>query len=430
MSVQINTLEVENVKRVKAVKVECAGNALTVIGGRNGQGKTSVLDAISFALGGERFRPSNVRREESVADPEIRITLSNGLVVERKGKNSALKVIDPQGNRGGQKLLDSFIHQFALDLPKFLNSSAKEKANTLLQVIGVGEELARLELEEKRIYDERHAFGRIADQKRKFANELPHYDDAPETPVSARELIERQQGILARNGENQRKRQHAEWLERERIEADAALQRLKGELAKAEEHYRNVSDDLAIALKSANELQDESTAEIETSLREIDEINVKVRANLDKAKANEDAEQHDNQYTVLTQKIEQVRAQKAALLNGANLPLPGLTVEQGDLLYNGRQWDCMSGSDQLRVATAIVRKLNPECGFALLDKLEQMDTETLQEFSQWLEHEGLQVIATRVSTGDECSIIIEDGFVMRQQAPERSLQPAYTPGTF
>ena len=70
----------------------------------------------------------------------------------------------------------------------------------------------------------------------------------------------------------------------------------------------------------------------------------------------------------------------------------------------------MSGSDQLRVATAIVRRLNPECGFVLLDKLEQMDTQTLEEFGAWLEQEGLQAIATRVSTGDECSIIIEDGY--------------------
>ena len=70
----------------------------------------------------------------------------------------------------------------------------------------------------------------------------------------------------------------------------------------------------------------------------------------------------------------------------------------------------MSGSDQLRVSTAIIRRLNPECGFVLLDKLEQMDTETLREFGEWLEAEGLQAIATRVSTGDECSVIIEDGY--------------------
>ena len=59
-----------------------------------------------------------------------------------------------------------------------------------------------------------------------------------------------------------------------------------------------------------------------------------------------------------------------------------------------------------RVSTAIVRRLNPDCGFALLDKLEQMDLDTLQEFGQWLEQEGLQAIATQVSTGDECSIIM------------------------
>ena len=77
----------------------------------------------------------------------------------------------------------------------------------------------------------------------------------------------------------------------------------------------------------------------------------------------------------------------------------------------------MSGSDRLKVSTAIVRKLNPECGFVLLDKLEQMDMEVLKEFGEWLEAEGLQAIATRVSTGEECSIIIEDGYVAGQEHP-------------
>jgi len=71
----------------------------------------------------------------------------------------------------------------------------------------------------------------------------------------------------------------------------------------------------------------------------------------------------------------------------------------------------MSSSDQLRVAVAIVRQLRPDCQFVLLDKTEQMDLDTLTNFGQWLEAEGLQVIATRVSMGGECSIIIEDGLV-------------------
>ena len=92
----------------------------------------------------------------------------------------------------------------------------------------------------------------------------------------------------------------------------------------------------------------------------------------------------------------------------------------------------MSGSEQLRVATAIVRRLNPDCGFVLLDKLEQMDVEALGEFGQWLEAEGLQAIATRVSTGDECSVIIEDGYVINEdeQKPAPSSTRSWTPGSF
>ncbi|MCY9764213.1 chromosome segregation protein SMC, partial [Paenibacillus alvei] len=112
-------------------------------------------------------------------------------------------------------------------------------------------------------------------------------------------------------------------------------------------------------------------------------------------------------------------------LTNANLPLPGLSVEDGELIYNGQKWDNMSGADQLQVSTAIVRKLKPDCGFILLDKLEQMDLDTLQEFGQWLEQEGLQAIATRVSTGNECSIIIEDGYVVGQEQPNIVQPPVH-----
>lgn len=43
--ITINELQVENLKRIKAVKLEPSASGLTVIGGKNGQGKTSVLDA-------------------------------------------------------------------------------------------------------------------------------------------------------------------------------------------------------------------------------------------------------------------------------------------------------------------------------------------------------------------------------------------------
>ena len=411
MSVKINTLEFENVKRIKAVQLTPAKNGLTIVGGDNRQGKTSVLDAIAWALGGNKFKPSNPVREGSVVDPHLKITLDNGIVVERSGKNSSLKVIDPMGNKGGQALLDGFVESFALDLPKFMNQSSKEKADTLLNIIGVGEQLYKLEQQEQTLYNRRTEIGRIADQKDKFAKEMPVYTGVPTEPVSVSELIQSQQEIMAHNAENLRRRQQCEHYKSQLEVAETALRQ-------AQERYDAALNNFKLASVDIDKLIDKSTEELEHNIADIEETNKKINANMERRRAEEDAADYKKQYDGLTEEIENVRKEKRDLLKGADLPLEGLTVENGELIYNGQKWDCMSGAEQLIVATSIVRKLNPECGFVLLDKLEQMDGTTLESFGKWLENEGLQAIATRVSKGDECSIIIEDGMSQENKKVE------------
>ena len=437
MSIKINKLEIENVKRVKAVKLEPSKSGLTIVGGNNNQGKTSVLDSIAWALGGASYRPSKAEREGSVTPPHLHIVLSNGLVVERKGKNSDLKVTDPSGQKAGQQLLDSFVEKLALDLPKFMEANDTEKANTLLNIIGVGDRLNELEKQEKELYNERLTVGRIADQKAKFAKEQKYFPEAPKELVSASELIRQQQEILARNGENQKKRDRLSEItfakqrifdEVQRLEEQ--IKSLQEKLSERKRAYEETANDEVTAKKTVLELHDESTEELEKNLAEIEEINRKVRINLDKDKAEDDAREYQTQYETLTNKITEVRKQKTELLSSADLPLPELTVTDGKLLYKGQQWDNMSGSDRLKVATAIVRKLKPDCGFVLMDKLEQMDMITLKEFSEWLEKEDLQVIATRVSTGEECSIIIEDGYAKGSEEKTETKQKEWKEGVF
>lgn len=428
--IKINSLELDDVKRIRAVKLEPSENGLTIIGGKNNQGKTSVLDSIAWALGGDKFRPSGAIREGSAVPPHLKVKLSNGIVVERCGKNSDLKVTDESGNRGGQQLLNAFISTFALDLPKFMEASSKDKAAVLLQIIGVGDKLADYDMQENKLYNRRLEIGRIAEQKAKYAAELPKYEGVPEEPVSASELIRQQQEILARNGENQRKRNKAEQLKAAYTNITNEIEILRSQLSKLESQQQSISDDLKIAEQSAAALFDESTAELENNIRDIESVNIKIRSNLDKEKAEMEAKQYKDEYIALTNMIETVREDRRKLLDNAALPLPGLSVENGELTYNGAKWDCMSGSEQLRVSAAIVRKLNPECGFVLMDKLEQMDIDTLNEFGSWLEAEGLQAIATRVSTGDECSIIIEDGYVKGEHTEAPKAAQTWKAGTF
>ena len=420
-SIRIASLELENVKKVRALSLTPAESGLTTIGGGNRQGKTSVLDAICFALGGERYRPTNLKREGGIADPTIIVTLSNGVVVERKGKNSALRVTDPTGQKGGQKLLDSFVDELALNMPKFLSMTGKEKAAVLLRILGIGDQLAAIEADELKAFEERKTAGRIADQKEKFAAEMQEYHDVPDVPLTAGELVAESQAVMQRNAEKAAARASvaklAEQAEAARQEADRRRTRrdeLARMLADAEKEAAMATDASVRAAQfaaAANVPQapDESLSEIEAKLAEMENINAKVRANMDKAKALADAEEHRIRVSKLTEAVEAARARKAALLDGAAMPLPGLSVENGELTYAGKAWDCMSGAERIRAGVAIVRRLKPECGFVLLDGLEAFDCGELQKLCAWLEAEGLQAIGTRVSTGGECTIIIEDG---------------------
>lgn len=429
MSVKINTFEMENVKKIKAVQLTPTENGLTVIGGKNRQGKTSVLDAIAWTLGGNKFKPSEPHRDGSVSDPHLKVTLSNGITVERSGKSSSLKVIDSKGNKGGQALLDSFIESFALDLPKFMQASAKDKAGTLLRIIGVGDRLYELERKEKELYEQRRTLGQIGEQKAKYAAELEVFPGLPDEPVSASELIAQQQKIMIRNAENERLRQNKLKIQAERDALNEKLEALRSELEKCCEQLRVKMEELEVAGKTVAELKDESTADLEDNIRAIDEMNAKICQNAEKARAEAEAEEYRSRYRQYTEDIEDVRRERMSLLENADLPLKGLSVSEGELTYNGHTWDGMSGAEQLVVATSIVRRLNPECGFVLLDKLEQMDLDTLSEFGRWLEGEGLQAIATRVSVGDECSIIIEDGESKLPGKPEYKGFGAWNGGT-
>lgn len=417
-TVKISALELENIKRIKAVQLTLTPNGLNLIGGNNRQGKTSVLDAICWGLGGDRYKPSQPQREGSEIPPHLRITLSNGLIVERSGKNSALKVIDPNGRKGGQQLLNEFVEQFALDLPAFMAMTDKKKADVLLRIIGIGEQLYQMEQNEQQLYNRRTEIGRIADQKKKYAQEMPLYTDVPKEPVSAAELIAEQQEILARNGQRQ------QW-QRDIQSIDIAIRNVTAEIARTEQTLADLRAQLAAwqekadaAKKSPEELAMESTAELEEQLRAVETVNAKVRANCDREKAELDADDFRRQYDALSEELDAARAARHKLLDGAQMPLDGLSVENGVLIYNGQAWDNMSGADQMIVAASIVRKLNPNCGFVLLDKLEQMDLQTLTAFGKWLEAEGLQAIATRVSTGGECSVLIEDGYSVTPEPPK------------
>jgi hypothetical protein len=315
-------------------------------------------------------------------------------------------VTDKDGSKRGQELLDTLISKIAIDLPKFHNASAAEKAKILLQTLGIEEELAKLDADEKAKCDTRTIVGREADQKAKAAADMPWYEDMPEKKLSVAELISKQQEVLTRNGERAKARASLENNKNLLNHLNREIERLEKELAETHKRF----DETNFLIANAKEISpDEDTSELQRQIEDYESINEKINANAERSRREHEADVLQDQYDALTCEIEDIRKRRLDLLANAEFPISGLAVQDGELMYDGKSWDCMSGSQQLIVDCAIASKLNPNCSFVLLDKLEQLDLDTLTEFGKWLEEQDLQCIATRVSTGDECTLIIEDG---------------------
>jgi hypothetical protein len=362
----------------------------------------------------------------------IKISLDNGITVERKGVNGSLKVTSSTG-RGGQALLNEFVNLFALNLPRFMAATGTDKARMLLDAYpDFGAELQRLNEAVKHLYDQRLALGQIADRKAKYASELPFDSTAPDKPLSGAEMAQRMQDALSHNARNDAMRRDAARAaeqvliaeDRQRMaakrvtELEAALRAAEKDCDAAVEAAARARTSLAAAQASTTQLQDQDTTAVKRELEQIDSLNARVRANESKRNAEAEAEHLRGQYVDLTEEIERVRAQRLQLLASVTMPLDGLSIDEvGELVFAGQRWDCMSGAEQLQVAAAICAAMKPQCGFVILDKLECMDIGTLREFARWLAGRGLQAIGTRVSTGDECSIVIEDGVAAGTAAP-------------
>lgn len=413
---KITALAIENCKKVKTVTFSPKPSGTTVIGGNNAAGKTSILDAIVYALGGEKMRPTNLKRDDSIGNPIIHIETDDGLIIERRGKNSELHVTDSTGRRAGQTLLDSLVSKFALDLPKFMNASVKEKTQMLLDLIPEKEQLMKLDADYKAKENTRLMVGREADKKEKAAEDLPFFEDAPEEQLSISELIAKQQAILARNGARAKARAELESNKN-------LLEHLKAEANRLYLELENVNGRITeteFAIASAKEIDaDEDTTDLEKNIADFESVNERVKANAARAERIAEASDLRAQYNTLSTELADIKKARVALLQNANLPYPGLSInaESGELTLNGKSWDCMSGSQQLVVAASIASRMNPKCRFVLLDKTEQLDAESMAEFDKWCEAQDIQCICTRVSTGGECSLIIVDGQIAVNNLP-------------
>lgn len=371
------------------------------------QGKSTFLDAIACLLGGKKYMPTQPHNTESGgATALLRAVLSNGIEVERSGKSATLKV-KVDGAKGNQGTLKAFLNEFALDIDKFMRASEMDKGKMLMDHLGVGEELDFLDKKIEAVFSERTVLSREVKRKVQLAGAIQTFPDTPESALDVVDLMG-----LARKYE----RENAAHLENKQV-ADNNFQLAT---AKADEiaQLKQEIEELRVAtLALTTEIADfepHNVEAIEAQITNAATINQQVDANAKAAAAQAEAKASKKEEQALTDTLEESRQQRAKFIDDINMPLPGLAIDDGILRFNGQQWDCMSGAERLKVATAIARSIKPECGFVLIDELEQMDWSTISDFDAWAKAEGIQIIGAMVCDEAKSAdnvIIISNGKV-------------------
>jgi len=468
---KITGFTVQDFKRIRLVEIHPTENGLTILGGRNAQGKSSCLDAIAYALGGETFRPSDINNHDAEKNATIRVEI-DGLIVERAGKNAALKITDARGMRGNQTLLNDIVGKFALDLGAFMRAGDLDKAKMLLKMFpDLEQRLAELKKRADEIREARADQNRDIKRLQVHFDEMPHFPEAPADEISIEALTKELQGVTEAENETASRRallaveqQRAAELESRlannqqlialkmaKIEENekskfARLDYLKTEYEKAQREIQEQAEQAKKELDSQiAELQQGQTeiernitgtkdgiesikanlagdpdfaakkADIMQRLQQADETNKQIRANAERRKLYAQIAEMRQTSDRQTADLQAIEADRTALLQNAELPLPELSINaDGELLYRGQKWDCMSGSERLKVATAICMKSKPGCGFVLIDGLEAMDPQTLADFGEFLTAQNMQGIGTIVGE-NAATVIIEDGRVQEKE---------------
>lgn len=474
-TMRVKRFTMQNIKAVTCFDYEFPEAGLTTIGGKNNQGKTSVINGVQYSVGGESYRPTNFKKEGSSGEPLLRLEFTNGIVVQRVAESADLKVWDENGKLQNQALLNKYISKFALDLPKFLNGSDKERAEILLKALHLEDAVEKIEDAIAAEYEERTIVGRIRDQKRKAGKEMPFHEGVPEEELSPSDILARMQAVNVRNAKIQAAKDELDKNNADLVclveageKIDSAIAKVDGEtkqlcekvdadcktkIATMEEQIRKLQESIksttefavthkAQIVKSAEvnkaaltrqkeennkavdaltdkiaaaELQDftlEDTSAFQKELDALEDINIKVRENIARSKTLKEADEQSLKYDEKSAIIDDLRKKKDALLQGAGLPYPGLSVENKVITLDGKAWDCISESMKIRVGCAIVMRINPSCRFMLVDKLEQLDEDSRRELAQFAKDHDILIIGTIVSSNpDDCSIIIKNGYI-------------------
>ena len=413
---KIVSLAAENFKRLRAIMIKPDGSTV-IVGGKNGAGKSSALDAIRAALGGKKHCPEEpVRRGAKKAQIVLE---SEELTVTRtfSKKGTALEVTAKDGTTfaSPQAMLDKLVGSLSFDPLEFSRMKPPAQSEVVRRLVG----LDFSELDEKRanLYADRTMAGRDLKSAVALLDTLPIVE-APESEVSVSNAMQELTRRRTVNNSNAETREDLLQFTRDTDRLTERLAEIEGDLDRLSKEHRETKNRRNSRNeqfhKQSNEigkLKDEDTAEIEAVIEGAEETNRKVRAVADRERAGVQHDKLAAAVVILNRKIESIDEEKAEAIQSAKYPLDGLQVTDDGVELNDLPFEQASSAEQLRCSVGMGLALNPELKVLLVKDGSLLDEDSLKLIAEMATAADAQVWIERVGKGDECTVIIEDGSI-------------------
>jgi predicted ATP-dependent endonuclease of OLD family len=410
----IISLDVQNVQRVRAVRIVPTGSTV-ILAGQNAQGKTSVLDAIEMALGGERHTSERPIRDGA---KQASIVLNLGdLVIERviSKTGSTLVVRDADGvkQRAPQTILNELCSRISFDPLHFARMKADEQNELLRKLVGI--DFTQSNREREALFNTRTKTGRDAKAVRAQSEGTVVPSDTPAGPVNVEQLMLQLRAAHATQGAVLNHRSRTELAEK-------AVTVAENEVATAKEALKRAESKLMAAKLQRGELARESPpaavdpSDLERQIANAQAINRNVEKRNRRDELEAEANTLDAQVVELTQHIEAIDQQQREQLASVQYPVPGLSLGESGPLFKGVPLAQASGAERLRVSVGIGLALNPRLKVLLIRDASLLDEKSLGLVAEMAAEAGAQVWLERVGTGDPTAVIISDGQVLNSTA--------------
>lgn len=436
---RVLTLEVHNIQRVRDVKFNLDGANLFLVGGKNDQGKTSALTALTMALcgkSGSDYPEMPLKNGETKGWIKVKLSgdeelhepdsLMVELLLRRKRDSTVVeefRILDSAGEEAPEPrtLLKRLYEMRAFDPLSFENLDRKAKKALLEKLLHL--DFTEQKIDRKQIYDDRTAVNKEGIRRKAQYDAMPDYKDVPAEEISTADLMTTLENRQESNKNNRIARDDFKKSEKSLQEKREDATALASQISNLQSQLDRVEEDISVAESIAERrkvvidgLVDLDEGEIAQQIKEADGTNAKVRANNDRILVAREVQGLRSKSEDLGKKITAIDEAQHETIAKTKFPVEGLAFDDEGVTLNGLPFEQASTAQRILTSVAVGMALNPKLKLLVCQDGNRLDEESLAALEDILIEKDYQMIVefvTRTAADEDiCSVVIKDGEVV------------------